>query len=507
MTTKIDVFVGAPIEVESERRFLSRLCADLKAKRQGAVVFANFLVPPQRPLHQIDFLVILERLVCHVELKNLTAPVIGGVNGAWQLLLPNGSQMSLQGNPYRQALDCKYALSDQMHRFAKQRLSHADQSNNAKFYKQIDSVVCVSPSLLRGSRVPSDVRVGVHGYPELVEHLTTRALSPGWSIADWMQFAMDLGLLRQEEFTDTSAEAASAEEMICSYRRRFRNYHESPSSCLVPTTLEYPDRTGTSNECFTFLEQNRHGQLVGASGSGKSLHAKYMAVRSLDAGRLPILLRAIDYSGKLSSLLDRSVAHLCPRNSTEFIESARRLGKPLTFVVDGFNECPARLKDGLLRDLHAAYLRWGIPILFTTQEVISLPKEISGDVLRFREPDKTQRLAILSQHAQIPLPSNVDSLCAPFISAYELSLAAACLTEIGPTPTRAGLFAAYIRRRCGDAIDPALVNRVLSELAHVMLSRLQSSITVDEMWQLGERVLQDQSAALRRLQDVAECGL
>lgn len=452
MTPKIDVYVGAPIEIESERRFLARLCADLKARQLNALVFANFLVPPHKPLNQVDFLVILDRLVCHVELKNITAPVMGGANGVWHLSLPNGEQQAFHCNPYRQALDCKYAISDQMHRFAKKRLPLLQHANNTKFYKKIDSVVCIYPTLLSGSRVPSDVRVSVRGYPELLDHLANQSISPGWTMSDWTLFAMDMGLMRQEEFSGPPDATASAVEMIQGYCERFREYQKDASGFLVPTTVENGEHTSDSVVCFSFIETNRHGQFVGPSGSGKSLHVRQMALQSLGEGRVSIFLRAIDYAGKLSSLLDRSVAHLCPRVAKDVIDNARRLGHPITFVVDGFNECPAHLKESLLRDLHAAYHLWRIPIIFTTQEAIPLPKDMTGEVIRFREPNKEEREAILSNHAHVPLPPNVEKLCAPFRSAYELSLAGSCLSEIDSAPSRPGLFAAYVRRRCGDKV-------------------------------------------------------
>ena len=126
---------AAPIEVESERLFLSTLCADLKARGQDALVLANFLLPPHNPFNQIDFLVILKRLACHIELKNLTAPVSGEVNGMWHLLLPDGTKKPLHANPYRQALNCKYAISDQMHRLAKRQASLVEPPNGTKFLR------------------------------------------------------------------------------------------------------------------------------------------------------------------------------------------------------------------------------------------------------------------------------------------------------------------------------------------------------------------------------------
>src|SRR4051794_13391139 len=116
MNTTIDVYFGSPLEIDSEKAFLARLKEDLSCCGESALILANFF-PPKNP-HQIDFLVVTSRCACHVELKTLTAPVTGGLNGRWSLTRPNGSQSPLDAkNPYRQALDCKHAVSDELHAF------------------------------------------------------------------------------------------------------------------------------------------------------------------------------------------------------------------------------------------------------------------------------------------------------------------------------------------------------------------------------------------------------
>jgi hypothetical protein len=80
MKPTIDLYCGDPIDVESEKIFfLERLRADLLALNAPALIIANF-VTPKNPL-QIDYLVVTLGRVCHVELEQLTAPVVGGSNG------------------------------------------------------------------------------------------------------------------------------------------------------------------------------------------------------------------------------------------------------------------------------------------------------------------------------------------------------------------------------------------------------------------------------------------
>src|SRR2546426_12823175 len=112
MKPAIDLYWGAPIDVESEQLFLGKLSTDLLAQQQSALVFANFF--PQRKPLQIDFLVVTAQCACHLELKNLTAPVVGKINGPWSLRMPDGSLSPLEAkNPYCQALDGKFSISDE----------------------------------------------------------------------------------------------------------------------------------------------------------------------------------------------------------------------------------------------------------------------------------------------------------------------------------------------------------------------------------------------------------
>jgi len=74
MGTAIEVFWGNEPEVRSEREFLSQLVSDLKSRNIAATILANFFTKSKS--RQVDFRIVTENHVCHVELKNYA-----GVNG------------------------------------------------------------------------------------------------------------------------------------------------------------------------------------------------------------------------------------------------------------------------------------------------------------------------------------------------------------------------------------------------------------------------------------------
>ena len=84
----------------------------------------------------------------------------------------------------------------------------------------------------------------------------------------------------------------------------------------------------------------------------------------------------------------------------------------------------SRLRERLIQDMHAAYLRWEIPIITTGQQELAFPPELRGNVYKFCELNKNERHQILRKYAERDLPFDIDDLTKPFRSAYELSLAA-----------------------------------------------------------------------------------
>jgi energy-coupling factor transporter ATP-binding protein EcfA2 len=506
MRPTIDVYCGAPIEIESERNFLDTLCADLRARGVPAVILANFFPPGK--LYQIDFVVVTAQCACHVELKNLTAPVSGGVNGAWFLRMPDGSRRALDAkNPYRQALDGKFAISDAMHAFAGRDPLIPRPSDGKRFYTQLMSAVCVFPELLLGSSVYRDHKVNVLGYSDLVTVLTSPHGSPGWTIDQWIAFAMYMGLVRVEDPAgEPPPVTRAAKQAVADYVRRFEGFYGRDLAPLVGTPVEEKANVVLSDALIEALLAGEHLQLTGPSGCGKSLLAKHMALAAARRGRLPIIAAARDYDGKLSVLLDRSVAHAHPDTALQLFRAAEQIGCPPTLIIDGFNECPQRWRETLIKDLQAFYLRRPVPILITAQELVAVPESLSGRALRFAPLASERRVAVLRAYAGDRLPPDAEALAEPFQTPYELSLAAACLEDPACLASRTAMFDAYIRRRCEGTSNALVVRNVLCAVAVRMQRLLASSLPVGEVWRLGAQALEE-GGRIGLLTEAIDCGL
>jgi hypothetical protein len=508
MKNTIDVYCGSPLEIDSERNFLARLKVDLSSRGESALILANFFLP--KSSLQIDFLVVRRHSVCHVELKALTLPVFGLQNGSWSLMRPDGSQKPLDvKNPYHQALDCKHAISDELHVFTRRDSSVPSLQARDKFYKHFESIVCVYPDLLPGSSIPNDFKVRGWGYPKLLDHLTSGTKSPpGWVRENWVAFAMHLGLLRSEEESETvPPDLKAAQRAIDDYHQRFKRTISHDLPPLVRTTIQ---RDGTSVDLATIEDSilsGRHIQLVGKSGSGKSLLVKHLMLKTLEKGRTSLFISARDYSGKLSTLIDRSIAHLHPDTCIHFLRSAERCSTPLALVVDGFNECPAKQRESLVKDIEAFCLRWNIPVQITSQEPVHLIGIQCDSVFKFAPLNTEERAAILEAYCVGAVPAEYKEFCIPFETPYELSLAAAEFRFDKHPMTRANLFDSYVSRCLENSENPSLVRSVLSTMAAYMNLHYVSSISMTQARREVFRFLTKAGGTTNLFNEALKCGL
>lgn len=87
----MEIYVGAPIEYESERSVLRKIERLLTDDRRSAIVFANISINSR----QIDFVLALNGLVLVIEAKGSSRPVRGGENGP-----PSSFARELAGDGY-----------------------------------------------------------------------------------------------------------------------------------------------------------------------------------------------------------------------------------------------------------------------------------------------------------------------------------------------------------------------------------------------------------------------
>ncbi|WP_319463027.1 NERD domain-containing protein [Micromonospora sp. RTP1Z1] len=497
MSVTIEVFWNEEPQELSERQFLAQLKADLISRGVSTIILVNFFTA--NGSRQVDFLIITDQHVCHVELKNYTKPIVGQTNGPWSARQPDGSlEVIDRQNPYTQAVTCRFALSDDMHSLIEKDKS-VPPLIGRKFYTQFDSVVCVYPRLEEGSEVPGDYKARTLGYPEFLDFLTSPGARPTWNREHWLAFVRMLALTNAvDSVTKQDLSVAAAIELIENYRRRLRGFYGTGLHELVPLPASVGSELTVTVRADSVLAAARHLQLVGPSGSGKSHLAKHTALDKAAEGHVPVFIAAGAYEGRLSWTLDRSVARFSSVTAGELFKAATVAHQQVLLIVDGFNECPQPFQEALLGDLSALCLRIPAWTLLTSQAPIASPEVLQGESMWLGDLAEGDRRAILASYGA----PEILSLCDPFTTAYELAIAAECAAELQGAPTTAELLAAFVRKRLRTAGSPAHTRGALRRIALAMDEQLVTSLPLDEVWRVVERYAADVSAPANVIDDV-----
>ncbi len=500
MTAAIDVYIGSPLEHQSERSFLHQLCDDLRQAHCTAIVLANFY-PPTHP-RQIDFLVVTERCAGLIELKAFNQPVEGGINGEWGLVLPDGSRKKLHlPNPHEQVVQCKFALSDEVRKLSGKDPDQWLIPGNSPFYKAIEGMVCIYPEIPMGSTVTQgDFRAKVVGYQNCLTILSvTGSRSPNWNRKQWQALVMHLGLAKWEE--DSQLRDATDEDALASvtsYVERFYDFWRSRMGKLVPLTLRGADRTYKTSDMLGIISEGKHYQIIGPSGSGKTELLLHTALHSLANGIVTFFVQVKNYDGELSHLLDVSVSYLHPGSFTDLLKRCKILKKRTVLVVDAFNECPGDKKDRFLQELQSLILKEPLPVIITAQSPLDLPQHLKGETLAFADLSLEDKMAVFEVHAG-HFGGDMANLVQPFKTPLELSLAGQCVSESVADVTqmtKVDLLETYTRRLTGRTGDPLKIRELFMKIAEAMGTRLTSSLPLREIEQLTLTIFDHHTSAI-----------
>ncbi|MBB6373789.1 hypothetical protein BKA01_001011 [Pseudonocardia eucalypti] len=492
----MQIFWGSEPAHQSERDFLRTLGADFEQAGVDALVLANFYLCNAL---QVDFLVITSKSVCHIELKNYDGKLRGGRNGAWQVRDANGSWREMSSvNPYEQTVRQRFALSDDLQAFA---TKHGELARppRGQFYRWFESVTCIFPKMAVGSKVPSDYKVQTLGYPETVSLACGTDTSFPWTLGDWLEFVKFLGLTAAA--TTPRDDRENVVDIVAAYQQAFADVYRADLHEHVATPL-IMDGAGSAQPIDQLLQAGKSVQLVGASGTGKSHLALHTALATSEQW-LPILVRARTYEGRLSRLLDRSVAPMTVQTAQQLMGAAARASTPILLILDGFNECAASRREQLLADLLALRRRVSLLVLLTTQEVVQQPAGFELTAISMGALSASDRRAVLASYNA----AAIADMCEPFQTAFELSMAASCAAELAVPVSRGQLFDAFVRQSLSDLPAPAATRAALRQLALQMDEALVVALPIDVARRRAERAVGTSAEAYVTLDNLFHCRL
>lgn len=339
-----EIYVGAPVDQASERKFLASTVQWLVEQQTSFVVLANLHVGGR----QIDCIVATEQGVSVVEVKSSYLPVRGDLNGIWERLHASGEWRSYT-NAYRQALDAKNALRDAM----------MAAKPVGKFYPAGYAVF--TSGFAEGSKVPDgDFKVEITTLDKFLSSRKLQRAAP-WSLDDWKAFAAKLRLIPISiDDAISSSKDREITELLGRYSVAVMTEYGSDAARWLPEDSEQQSSlltaatTGTG--CF----------ITGTSGCGKTLMAKWIAVKLASTGNPTFFFAAKNFTGSWADFIRREVALLFDESPSALLQAISRVDRPLVLVLDGINEFGAHSSNAL-RGIRALARRFGAKLILTAQ--------------------------------------------------------------------------------------------------------------------------------------------
>ncbi len=434
--TSVEVFLGNPIEIASEKQFVAHLRRDLLTRGVSCRILGNLQLG--RAARQVDFVIITDCRTVLVELKTFPGPIIAApMNGDWKVRV-GGATVREIGNPAWQAQQETFALSDEMRAFA--AASAAPDPSGGKFYRDIDTVVCCFPALPDGSCLGELPYVSVLGYPELLERLQQPGRRVAWSAADWDAFGRRLNLYREEKDSPEGIVRRAGAAAVDAYRGLYLSGHADLPP-LVETGIQINGTAAARPDLPRELSQGRAVLLHGPSEFGKTLWAHTASVELARAGEIPIWMAAEVCEKSFRTSIARAISPYTSLSPEELLRAAAAAGRTVVFLVDDLAKASDAVRQALLEGAKAVRLRRSTcGLLLTVQDAeaaASIPDTLEIELL---PPVESERQALLNAYGA---PQIIDR-CDAFVSPLELSLAATYASALSAGASAAELLDMHI---------------------------------------------------------------
>lgn len=480
---QITVFIGSPIEHESERTVLLELLRLLEMSRETATIMVNINLKGR----QLDIVVGTDRLTLVLEVKASTVPLSGTTNGPWTAHTRSGRSRTT-GNAYSQALGEKNSLRDALRDF----LGEIEGYPGAH--------VVFVPELATGSKLSFDFKVTYGGIDELATQLAARS-ELRCTNDQWRAFAVRHSL--EQVFNLASA----LDPRSLDAQRTLARYIAAFTATYAPAEAEYKvDLYDVDGELVDLpfikhlVQEARTDLLIqGPSGCGKSLLSVVLANQLCAKDVIPIIVEGKLFEGQLGLALDREAALLDVPSTKKLLAAVRTLSRPIAIIVDGYNECPPGLRFKLIRALRAASIMYDAAIIVSSQIEIDRPdllplRKVTASVPSHDLKVKIAALDAASAELLTPLLQTITS-------GIEASIIGQMGREVNRVTSRSALFDGFVRRRLGARASEGVT--LLCCVAELLFERMTFSLSTREV----DRILVRERLGVDVLQEVFQARL
>lgn len=461
-STKIKIYIGTPIQYESERIAVNIILQKLKKENVEAVLLINFNIKTT----QIDIVLIVKGFLYVFEVKGSLLPLRGTTNSDWEKQSSNGDWIRIR-NYYNQALNASYVIKDAFL-----------QSNYP------EAVLLFVPGLPLNSVIPdSDFKVKSINISDLQSfHFSGK--TGNINSSDIENFVRKHGLTSVSENSLMDSKLLEANQQLSNYCESFSRSYSSELVKVIPTECKIGNDVVSAVRLQDYLF-NGNWLITGKSGYGKSILAKQIALDYVKKGVAVVYLEAIFFDGIFKTLFDQEVALLGFNSAKTLINVTERLNAELIIIIDGYNECPEINRKRLGRCLLALSRRYTIRIIVVTQNT---PEELVNLDLKSIEvfaPSIEVKKAIAGLYAGSDIISKLEPLLKAVSTSMEANIVGEIASDNVSSASRFTLFDYYVRKKLSNRVDEGI--KILILIANWLTQRTTFTISLRESQRICEQ--------------------
>lgn len=458
LPNNVEVYIGSPIEYDSERTIVRKLLHFFSSNNQPAVILANVNLNGR----QVDIVVATQTTTLVIEVKGYTRPIKGTENGPWYFQSSTGEWKPTR-NYYNQTLDAMHAVKDCLFSFLRKKINYPE------------AALIFVPNIPIGSVLPNeDFKLKIGGQ-ELIENFDSSFKNSDIRALDeWRGFAKHLNLVKVLSLESIfDSKLCDAEISLENYSKAFLLTYGPDIEGMV----DFPCNFNGSAILSDVAAANTNVVITGPSGCGKSLLAKKIGQNCIMQGKIPIFIEAKYFGEQFGKLVNQEVSLLGVHSFSFLASHCLRLNKTLVLIVDGFNECPKSEKSRLARCIAAVTERYKAELVISLQIIHESLIRLNLPEIKVFEPNMEVKKIIASDGKRIT--EHVENLLILVKSGFEAKL----VKEVGHSiPLGASIFAlydAYVRKLLGDKAQEGI--KALSLLGNYLIERITFSLSIREV--------------------------
>jgi hypothetical protein len=462
MSQKVSVYIGSPIEYESERIVFQAVYDWLAAQDREAFMIANVNMGTT----QVDLIIAFEKKTFVIEVKTAGSAIKGEINGTWHQRRSTDTWTPIR-NYYEQTIKAGHAVKDELSSFLQRIVSYPLR-------------LLLFSYLHPDSQIPaSDFKVTITRLADW-QGIDATASVDGCTLSEWRNFlvAKKIQLLTVPAAA-ISKELFNFEELLANYHRSVDQTYGADLINFVPVKAVWKNQNISSDEISGVLSENNNLLIAGSSGCSKTLLAKKIVKDLATIREVAIYLEAKYFELFLKPLLEDEIKLLGTTSALDLFTACRKLGQRITLIIDGHNECSVEKQKRIDRCLLAVCNRYDAIVVLVSQEKTAGNKALKLQLVEIPAPDLEMKRRIATKYS---LLSSIQVL-EPLLKTANSGMEAMIIGSMGVFPvdtlSKFSLFDFYVRKKLGpDSFEGV---RALTAVAEYLSQRISFVLSIREL--------------------------